>query len=141
MALMYGTAYWAAIKTPNVKYKPQYTINVVPDDEQELEILKADGFKTKPVGPDNEESVVIRRYVEGKFGPNDIPRLLDARKNPIDVQVGNGSKVCVQYKEYSGTNSFGDYKGLDLCAVQVLDLVEYGEDGSEFKDYDPDSEL
>jgi len=140
--LLYGIAYWAAIKTPNTKFQPQYTINVVPEDEQDLEELKTKGFKTKPVGPNNEESVVIRRYVEGKKGLNEMPKLRDAHNNPIDVQVGNGSRVCVQYKEFSGVGAFGPYQGLDLQAVQVMDLVEYsGADGSEFQDFDPDSEL
>lgn len=140
--LLYGTAYWASIKTPNTKFKPQWTINIVPEDPQDLEELKSKGFKTKLVGPDQLESIVIRRYVDGKNGPNSMPKLRDAHNQPIDVQVGNGSRVCVQYKEFSGKNSYGAYQGLDLQAVQVLDLVEFaGEDGSEFKDFDPESEL
>ena len=49
------------------------------------------------------------------------------------MAVGNGSKVRVQYNEYSGEGKFGPYTGLDLQAVQVLDLVPYkNDDGSEF---------
>ena len=60
------------------------------------------------------------------------PRLLDKDKQEINVAVGNGSKVRVQYNEYSGEGKYGPYIGLDLQAVQVVDLVEYkNADGSE----------
>ena len=63
------------------------------------------------------------------------PRLLDVDKQEVNYAVGNGSKIRVQYNEYEGTNKFGDYKGLDLQAIQVLDLVEYrSEDGAELLD-------
>jgi hypothetical protein len=60
------------------------------------------------------------------------PRLLDASKQEINTAVGNGSKVRVQYNEYSGEGKYGPYTGLDLQAVQVIDLVPYkGADGEE----------
>jgi hypothetical protein len=58
--------------------------------------------------------------------------LFDVEKNEVDVQVGNGSDVRVQYNEYEGENKYGPYKGLDLQAVQVLELVPYkSQDGEE----------
>ena len=81
-------------------------------------------------------------------GPNGMvrkaPKLFDKDKIPLDELVGNGSKVKVQYNEWETTNKYGDFKGLDFQAMQVLDLVEYEgrspdgaelgftEDGSEF---------
>jgi hypothetical protein len=63
------------------------------------------------------------------------PKLMDAEKNEINVAVGNGSKVKVQYKEYSGEGRYGPYQGLDLQAVQVVDLVPYANaDGQELLD-------
>lgn len=139
--VIFGKAYWAAIKVPNTKFEPVYTIDLVPDDPTVLEDFKDKGFKTKTT-PDGEEALVIKRKVEGMRGPNKVPKLVDASKNPIDVQVGNGSQVAVQCKEYSGKNSYGPYQGLDLQAVQVLDLIEYAQaDGAEFEDFDPESEL
>lgn len=39
----------------------------------------------------------------------------------------------VQYNEYEGEGQYGAYKGLDLQAVQIVDLVPYkNADGSEF---------
>jgi|3_EtaG_2_1085321.scaffolds.fasta_scaffold00183_26 hypothetical protein len=142
MALMTGTAYWAAIKTPNTKYDAMWTIDVVPHDPSVLEDLRERGFRIKAMRDGQEAIVIRRRCVSVKGNKNKEPKLVDAHKNPIDVQVGNGSNVVVQYSEYAGTNTFGPYKGLDLRAVQVLDLVEYGgADGDEFEDFDPESEL
>ena len=62
------------------------------------------------------------------------PKLLDGNKNPIDELVGNGSKVRVQYNEWETSNKYGDFKGLDFQAMQVIDLVQYKSgDGSEFE--------
>ena len=54
------------------------------------------------------------------------PRLMDAEKQEVTTAVGNGSKIKVQYNEYSGEGKFGPYTGLDLqgsndyrsCALQ-----------------------
>jgi hypothetical protein len=48
--------------------------------------------------------------------------------------IGIGSRVRVQYKPWDVSNQFGDFQGLDLQAVQVLELVAYGDssaDGAE----------
>ena len=67
------------------------------------------------------------------------PRLLDADKNDVDVLVGNGSKVKVQYQEYDWTYNNKSGKGLDLQAMQVISLVEIGSpDGAEFDSFDDD---
>ena len=142
MAVIYGKAYWAAITTPNTKFEDQWTVDVVPDDPADFEKLKKAGFKVKN-SPDGEEDINFRRKCKNFKGQdNKQPRLVDANKNPIDVQVGNGSRVCVQYDEFFGSNSFGAYQGLDLKAVQVIDLVEYAAaDGSEFETHELDDEF
>ena len=32
MAIVEGSAYWAAVTTPNTKYEPAYTVNLVVDE-------------------------------------------------------------------------------------------------------------
>ncbi len=69
------------------------------------------------------------------------PKLLDKHKQPMNVAVGNGSKVKVQYKEWETTWNGTQYKGLDFQAMQVLDLVEYASpDGAEFDVEDDDGD-
>ena len=133
MAVVEGTAYWASIKTPNTKFEPVYTVNLVVDEDTANDFASR-GHKIKQM--DEGPSIIIKRKVNGPNGMVRVaPRLLDVDKNEVNYAVGNGSKIRVQYNEYEGTNKFGDYKGLDLQAIQVLDLVEYrSEDGAELLD-------
>ena len=133
MAILEGTAYWASITTPNTTFEPVYTVNLVVDDETANEFASR-GHKVKQM--DEGPSIIIKRKVNGPNGMVRVaPRLLDVDKQEVNYAVGNGSKIRVQYNEYEGTNKFGDYKGLDLQAIQVLDLVEYrSEDGAELLD-------
>jgi hypothetical protein len=131
MALVDGVAYWASITTPNVKFKPVYTINLVVDQEVAKD-FKMRGFKVKQM--DEGPALIIRRNANTASGKdNPAPKLVDENRNPVDVTVGNGSKVRVQYREWETSNSYGDFKGLDLQAVQILKLAQQGiPDGHEF---------
>ena len=133
MAIVEGTAYWASIKTPNTRVEPVYTVNLVVDDETANDFASR-GHKLKQM--DEGQAIIIKRKVNGPNGMvRPAPRLLDVNKQEVNYAVGNGSKVKIQYAEYEGSNKFGDYKGLDLQAVQVLDLIEYrSEDGAELLD-------
>ena len=138
MAIQNGKAKWASITTPNTRYEPVYSINLIVDDDTANDFASR-GHKIKQ--EEEGMALVIKRKVNGPNGMvRAAPRLFDVEKNEVDVQVGNGSDVRVQYNEYEGENKYGPYKGLDLQAVQVLELVPYksldGEellsDGEEF---------
>ena len=123
MAVLEGTAYWAFVKTPNVTYDPVYTVNLVVDSKTASD-FEDRGFTVKQM--DEGPAIIIKRKVNG---PNCMSRkapiLLDRRKNEIDVNVGNGSRVKVQYKEWESVWNGKNFKGLDFVKMQVLDLVEY----------------
>lgn len=131
MAVIQGHAYWSFVTTPNTKYTPSYSVNLVVDEKTASD-FKARGFTVKDMneGP----ALIIKRKVNGPNGMvRSAPRLLDANKREIDVAVGNGSLVNVQYKEWETKWNGTTYKGLDFQAMQVIDLVEYGApDGAEF---------
>ena len=77
-------------------------------------------------------AIVLKRKVTNKKGQkNPLPKLLDVNQQPIDILVGNGADVKVQYREWEATNSYGTFKGLDFQAMQVLNLVPYGGDASD----------
>ena len=118
------------ITTPNTKFEPVYTIDLIVDEETANDFASR-GHKVKQ--HDEGPALVIKRKVNGPNGMiRPAPRLLDASKQEINTAVGNGSKVRVQYNEYSGEGKYGPYTGLDLQAVQVIDLVPYkGADGEE----------
>jgi len=132
MAIVEGVAMWASVTTPNTTYTPVYTVNLIVDEEVAND-FRSRGFKVKDMeeGP----ALIIKRKVNGKDGSvNSAPKLLDRNKQPLNVSVGNGSKVRVQYKEWESTWNGTLYKGLDFQAMQVIDLVEYASpDGAEFE--------
>ena len=130
MAILEGSVKWASITTPNTKFEPVYTVDLIVDEETANDFASR-GHKVKP--HDEGPALVIKRKVNGPNGMiRPAPRLLDASKQEINTAVGNGSKVRVQYNEYSGEGKYGPYTGLDLQAVQVIDLVPYkGADGEE----------
>ena len=127
-----GIAYWAAITTPNTRFEPKYSVDLVLDKDTAQD-LKEKGFSVKF---DKEEgpTISIKRNV---YGPNGMvrkaPKLLDKDKNELDCLVGNGSKVKVQCKPWEINRNGQAFKGLELQAVQVIDLVQYSSgDGDEF---------
>ena len=132
MPVLKGTAYWASVTTPNTKYEPVYTVNVVPEDDEIAADFEQRGYALKEI--EGRKSIVIKRKVNGPNGiVREAPRLVDRNKIPMDCTVGNGSEVKVQYKEWETTNKYGTFKGLDFQALQVLSLVEMGApDGAEF---------
>lgn len=139
MAVIEGRAYWSFVTTPNTKFTPSYSVNLVVD-ESTADSFRDRGFTVKDMeeGP----ALIIKRKVDGKDGMvRQAPRLYDKSKREIDVTVGNGSHVKVQYKEWDTKWNGQVFKGLDFQAMQVLDLVEYNApDGSEFDIEDGDGD-
>ena len=139
MAVIEGKAYWSFVTTPNTKFTPAYSVNLVVD-ESTADTFRDRGFTVKDMeeGP----ALIIKRKVDGKDGMvRQAPKLFDKSKREIDVNVGNGSHVKVQYKEWDTKWNGQVFKGLDFQAMQVLDLVEYNSpDGSEFDIEDGDGD-
>ena len=127
-----GTAMWASITTPNTRFEPKYSIDLVVDNDT-AHSLKKEGFNVKF---DKEEgpTITIKRNVNGPNGMiRKAPKLLDGSKNEMDCLVGNGSKVRVQARSWEMNRNGQQFKGLELQAVQVLELVQYSSgDGDEF---------
>ena len=141
MAVINGEAHWANILAPNTKLPDHYWGVELVVDRDVAEDFASRGFKIKELeaGP----ALTIKRKVNwtdksGTIHTRNGPSLYDSKKQFIDCQVGNGSKVRVQYKEWHS----GQWQGLDLIAMQVIDLVEYNNSsaGSEFEVEDSDVE-
>ena len=133
MAVLNGEAYWACILAPNTKFPDHYWGVELVVSRETAEDFKKRGFRIKELEPG--PALTIKRKVNwtdktGAIHTRNGPALYDKQKQPLDCQVGNGSKVRVQYKEWQS----GQWQGLDLIAMQVLDLVEYNNSsaGSEF---------
>ena len=138
MAIQEGRAYWASITSPNTRYEPVYTVDLVLDDESANK-FESEGYRVKTLIVNDEvvgRAINIKRKVNkaNGNGQNKVALLLDKNKIPMDELIGNGSLVKVQYNEWETENKFGKFKGLDLQAVQVLDLIPYkSADGDEFE--------
>ena len=129
MAVLEGTAYCAFVTTPNTKFDPVYSVNLVVDNETASD-FEDRGFTVKQMeeGP----AIIIKRKVNGPKGMvRDAPKLIGRNLEPLTVNVGNGSKVKVKYKEWESTWNGRNFKGLDFIKMQVIDLVEYQSDDDE----------
>lgn len=138
MAVVEGHAYWSFVTTPNTKFTPCYSVNLVVDPDV-AEDYRSRGFPVKDM--DEGPALIIKRKVNGPNGMvREAPELLDRYKNKIDVAVGNGSRVKVLFKEWDTKWNGQVYKGLDFKAMQVLDLVEYGENATAASAFDIEAE-
>lgn len=138
MAVLEGHAYWSFVTTPNTKFTPCYSVNLVVDPDV-AEDFRSRGFPVKDM--DEGPALIIKRKVNGPNGMvREAPELLDRYKNKIDVAVGNGSRVKVLFKEWDTKWNGEVYKGLDFKAMQVLDLVEYGGNATAASAFDVEAE-
>ena len=128
MAIIEGTAYWASLTRPNENFEPRWSIDLAVDDKSAND-LKEQGIALGETTIDEKtisNIVRFKRKVQKANGDkNTQPQLVDASKNPLDKIVGNGSKVKVMYKPYEWNFKGKKGMGLDLQAVQVIDLIEY----------------
>ncbi len=123
---------WCKIKQPDVYLgKSSWQVNATVSKEQAAALVAA-GAK-----PKKGEKLIFqfkRACLWPSGDPQDEPRIVDMNKTPMDVLIGNGSKANLQYKLVEISNSFGNFVLQDLCAIQVISLVEFGvEDASEFE--------
>ena len=129
MAVLEGTAYWAFVKTPNTKFEPAYSVNLIVDNETASD-FEDRGFVVKQM--DEGPAIVIKRKVNGPNGMiRKAPELIGRNLEPLDVNVGNGSKVKVKYNEWESTWNGRQYKGLDFVKMQVVDLIEFNPDNDD----------
>ena len=128
MAIVEGTAYWASITRPNEKFEPMWRVDLSVSDK-DADDFKSKGINVKESVIDDEtikNIITFKRKVSKANGDrNSQPTLVDAEKKPLDKIVGNGSKIKVMYKSYDWNYKGKKGTGLDLQAVQVVDLIEY----------------
>jgi hypothetical protein len=133
MSLITGFAVYAQVHRPS-KYGT-YDVALV-FGKKEADELKKQGLKVQPaVGlefPDGSNAgkwgdymFRFRQKIETPFGQIPPPKVVDKDQNPFTDNIGNGSRVTIQYK--LGDWNFQGRKGVSayLQAVQVLNHVPY----------------
>lgn len=149
MPIVKGKAMWASVTQPNTTYEPKWSVNLVVDNDT-AQKFSNDGYtvKNKPVSWSEEElpTIVIQRKVAAPWGGDrDAPELVGTTRDgsgnwtPLDVKVGNGSDVSVQYKQWESEKNGEKFKGLELMKVQVTTLIAYESD-EDFDAADEDSD-
>lgn len=148
-----GEALYAYLKKPEeyegeavgytiqVKFSKEDTDKLIAVHEAELEAAKkSDQFKSKKWNSprlgyreDKDGDIVFKFKMKHEFKSKagetihrTVP-VFDAKGNPIDVSVGNGSTIRIAYQIIPYHKSSANC-GLSLFmdAVQVIELVEYG---------------
>jgi len=135
--LLSGKAYWASVVEPNTTYEPVWQVDVTVDEETKQK-LESIGLSVKNKGDDRGDFFSCRRKVVKRDGTKrDAPSVIDAKKMPWDSRlIGNGStvKVKIQPYEYSYAGKAG--VTADFMAMQVIDLVPYGDPSGDFQEED-----
>jgi hypothetical protein len=128
-----GKAYWASITSPNTTYEPVWSVDVCLDKDSKKKIESL-GLAVQNKGDDRGDFVKIKRKVNKKDGnPRQSPVIKDSQNNDWDGSlIGNGSLVNVKFSTYDWTYAGKSGVATDLMGVQVVDLVPYGGDGSNF---------
>ena len=159
MAVVKGTALFADVFEPNYydENKPKWQVKLVVDEETAAR-LHNEGLQVNIKHNDRKGSVAwepgtkigeeeylvinFKRYVDKKkgsqiVGKNSPPKIVDAKRNPFHLPIGNGSTINVQYQIFQYNNKFGKGNSSDLLAIQVLDYIAPPDDsGDEFEEED-----
>lgn len=123
-----GKAYWASVISPNTTYEPVYSVDVCLDEDTKS-LVESLGLTVHNKGDDRGDFVKIKRKVYKRDGSErPSPIVKDSQNNNWDGSlIGNGSMVNVKFATYEW--EYNKKKGVasDLMALQVVDLVEYGD--------------
>jgi hypothetical protein len=131
-----GVAYWTSIVAPNTKFEADgvWECTLSQLDDTAKAVFEESGLEIKNVGDEKGDFIKLKRKVRRKDGSmNQRPTVVDSQNTPMnDTYIGNGSLVTVKFRPYDW--SWGNRKGRggDLCAIQVVDLVEYSPQSSSF---------
>ena len=122
-----GKAHWASVLAPNTTYEPVYSIDLELDDDTKC-LIENLGLSIKNKGDGRNDFVTIKRKLYKKNGDErPAPTVKDSANNSWNDQlIGNGSQVNVKFATYDWTYAGKSGVGADLMAVQVVDLVPYG---------------
>jgi len=129
MPVIKGKALWAKVFTPDTKFGPKYTIDLIisKKDYDALGKITTNGLKINEQGEHVAKFKTAAVWKDGK--PKDSPRVVGPDgKAPFTQDIGNGSVVNVAYEPYE-YKAYGGGVTLTLSGVQVLEHVVY--DGGE----------
>jgi hypothetical protein len=129
-----GIAFYAKVSVPD-EMSDAYSVDFIPlNDEENAKLVDAgaqqakrrDGSAVEHQGFEGRPVYKIKRKTHTRAGDElGPPSVVDSQGNPIDVLIGNGSKVRVYGKAFNWNFKGKSGTGLGLNTVQVLELIEY----------------
>ena len=127
-AVISGKAYWTKLNQKD-EYSSKYQMDIGNLSEETKELLTDNGVLLKNKEDDRGEFITARsKYT--------VP-VMTSDKTPFDNEtlIGNGSEVKVRVA-FNKTHPMVDKYGtsLYLNKVQIVDLIKYGEQDSDFDD-------
>ncbi len=125
-AVIEGKAYWSKLNKKD-EYSDKYQMDIGNLSEETKELLKENGVKVKNKEDDRGDFITAR----SKFS---VP-VMDSNKKTFNAEtlIGNGSSVKTRVafnKSHPMVDKYGT--SLYLNKVQVVDLVKYGNEDSDF---------
>lgn len=142
-----GIAYYPCITIPNERFKPAfYEVNLAVSDEV-FDQFKSRGYQSCFAAGERtytlDPVIAFKKFAYHKDGsPNAAPALVDSEGKEIDINIGNGSKIKVQWKhiEYKGKGS-EKIKRAELVAAQIIEIVEWDGDKPATRNEEPSLEF
>ena len=123
-----GKCYWAAVVEPNSTFEPAWQVDICLDADSKA-LVEGAGLNVRNKEDERGEFVTLKRKVQGKNGPRSAPTVVDSQNNSWDKKlIGNGSVVTVKALPFEWNYAGKAGKSADLAAVQVVELIEYGDD-------------
>ena len=118
-----GKVKWVKVRKPDEKYN-NWTLNFYPDDRSR-KIYDESGLQIRYKQDDDGEFLIFRRpaekLIKGEVVKFDPPKVWDAKNQPFDGIIGNGSEATVKVAVYDTIKG----KGHRWEAIRVDKLVEY----------------
>jgi len=133
MTLVVGKAKWASVITPNTKFEPVYTVNLIVDDSTRDLLI---GLNLTPIKGETNEFRFKRTAVYKDGSSAAKPNCVDASNIPFTGMIGNGSEVIVDFEAKVWTYAGKTGTKALLGGVQVIDLIPYGTPENNFETHE-----
>ena len=130
MPVIKGTAFWCKHNTPS-DMSGKYEMELGRLTAKQVKELQSYGAPIKKDDAEKDDPNYKGRYI--KLISKRKPRAKDAKGNPLpdDLDIGNGSKVKVQFNTYEWSYKKKTGVSWGFQGLQLLELVEYSGGGED----------
>lgn len=118
--------FWANVYTAHSPFgTEQWDLQIRTEDKDKVKELEALGIKMKTHEDGFFFGNIKRKTTNAKGEPNSAPVVLNAGKEQMTDNIGNGSRGNIKVFSYEYKVAGKSGRSAMLSAIQVTDLVEY----------------